>query len=652
MRAWEEAQRAYAEGRPADALASCRAVLDASPGHVDALHLGAVAALGLGEAAEAEAMLRRALGLAPRDAALHLDLGRLLLREGRREEARALLEAAAGLDPDDPEAHLHLGILHRDAGRAEAAEAAFRRGLAADPEHPALLGFLGNLLLAAGRTAEALPLLARAAERDPRAPEAQHNLGKALDAAGRLGDAIAAYGRALALRPGFVEARTNLSVLLAGTGRLEEGLEGFRDCLAREPERWPTRSAYLYHLHHDPGLGPETILAEHRRWAAAPPAQALSRPPAGGPRRLRLGLVSPDFRRHSCAYFLEPLLAHLDPARVEVIAYADLAHRDEVTERLASHCAAFHDTTALGTGALAARIREDRLDVLVDLAGHTADNRLPVFALRAAPLQATWLGYPGTTGLEAMDLRLTDADADPPGAEAHHTERLLRLPRFLCYGGDPLAPDPGPPPSEITGRVTFGSFNHVAKLNDAVLGTWARVLAAVPGSRLLLKGHRAFDDAEVRAWTLRRLGAAGLDLASVSLAGLDGGHEAHLARYREVDVALDPFPYNGTTTTCEALWMGVPVVALEGDRHAARVGCSLLRAAGCGDWIAPDRDAYVRLAAGLARDAEGRAALRAGLRDRLAASPLCDGRRFARDFEAALRGALEAGAAGTGTPWT
>lgn len=645
MSAWEEAQRAYADGRAGEALEACRRVLAADPGHVEALHLGAVASQALGDAPGAEALLRRAAALAPGDPVLHLHLGRVLARLGRAGEAVAALEAAVRLDPADPEAPLHLGILHRDAGRLRDAEACFRRALAAAPGWPAALGFLGNLLLAAGRTGEALALLAAAAQAEPASPEAQHNLAKALDAAGRLSEAMDRYTTALALRPGFVEARTNLSVLQAGTGLVAEGLAGFREALAREPERWPTRSAYLYHLHHDPGLEAGALLEEHRRWSAAPAAPPPSpHPPAPV---LRLGLASPDFRRHSCAYFLEPLLANLDPARVEVFAYADLAARDEVTERLAARCARFHDTTALDHGTLADLIREDRLDVLVDLAGHTADNRLPVFARRAAPVQATWLGYPGTTGLEAMDFRITDAQADPPGAEAHHTERLLRLPVFLCYGGDPDAPDPGPPPSLVRGAVTFGSFNNLPKLNDRTLRLWARVLAAVPGSRLLLKGHRAFGDAGVRARTLSRLEAAGIDPPAVELAPPDPGHHAHLARYGDVDVALDPFPYHGTTTTCEALWMGVPVVVLAGDRHASRVGCSLLQAAGFPQWIAPDEEAYVALAATLAADAEARAAHRRTLRSVVAASPLCDGAAFARAFEAALRSAAAGGPAWT-----
>jgi predicted O-linked N-acetylglucosamine transferase (SPINDLY family) len=641
MTAWEEAQRAYAAGRGAEALEACRRVLSAEPGHVDALHLAGVAAQALGDAGGAAAYLARAVELAPGEAVLHLHLGRTLLRLGRRQEAEGHLETAARQDPGDPEAPLHLGILRRDAGRPAEAEACFRRALALAPGWPVALGFLGNLLAATGRPGEALPLLAAASEASPASPEPHHNLAKALDAAGRLSEAMDRYARALALRPDFVEARTNLSVLQAGTGLVAEGLAGFREALAQAPDRWPTRSAYLYHLHHDPDLDPGALLAEHRRWSsAAPPGPPAPSPPGAV---LRVGFSSPDFRRHSCAYFLEPLLANLDPARVEVFAYADLAARDEVTERIAARCARFLDTTALDDEALAARIREDRLDILVDLAGHTADNRLPVFARRAAPVQATWLGYPGTTGVEAMDFRFTDAVADPPGAEAHHSERLLRLPVFLCYGGDPAAPLPAAPPSAGRGTVTYGSFNNLPKLNDRTLRLWARVLAATPGSRLLLKGHRAFDDAGVRARTLARLEAAGIDPAAVELARLDPGYEAHLARYAGVDVALDPFPYHGTTTTCEALWMGVPVVVLEGDRHASRVGCSLLRAAGFPEWIAGDEDAYVALAARLAADEDGRVRLRRELRAAVAASPLCDGAAFARAFEAALRSAAAGG---------
>ncbi len=645
MKAWEDAQRAYGAGRMEEALAACRAVLEEEPRHLDALHLGAVAAQALGLADLAEGFLGTALRVEPADPELHLLLGRLRLAAGRRREAEAPLREAARLDPRDAQAPLHLGILLRDEGRKDEAEAAFRRALELDPGSPAALGFLGNLLLGSGRIPEALRLQEAAAARAPRSPEAQYNLAKALDAAGRMSAAMARYEAALVLRPAFVEARTNLAVLQAAAGLTGEALEGFRAALQEAPERWPTRSAYLYHLHQDPAQTPASLLQAHRTWTAAPAPRGMTARPEAA--RLRLGLVSPDFRRHSCAYFLEPLLANLDRGSVEVFAYADLPQRDEVTTRLEGLCSHFTETTDWSHDRLAERLRADGLDVLVDLAGHTSDNRLPVFAGRCAPLQATWLGYPGTTGLAAMDVRISDGDADPAGFEAHHCERLLRLPRFLCYGGDAGAPDPGPPPQLARGHATFGSFNNLPKLHDGVLRLWARILAGAPGSRLLLKGHRAFNDARIRQGTQARLEAAGLDPARVDLAPLDSDHAAHLARYRDVDVALDPFPYNGTTTTCEALWMGVPVVALEGGRHAARVGCSLLRGAGRPAWIARDEDAYVAAAIALAGDTQGLAEIRRTLRADLAVSALCDGPAFARAFEDALREAL-----GWGRRWT
>ncbi|MBK8727077.1 MAG: tetratricopeptide repeat protein [Holophagaceae bacterium] len=638
MTPWEEAQRAYAERRLADALRACDATLEAAPRHGDALHLGAVAAQALGDYSTAENLLRRALALAPADAELHLVLGRVRMAAGRPADAEAPLREAARLAPRHPQPPLHLGILLRDAGRLAEAEASFRRALELDPRSPATLGFLGNLLLAAGRAAEALPLLQAAAGLAPDAAEAQYNFAKALDAAGHLSEAMDRYGRALALRPAFVEARTNLAVLQAAAGRTGEALAGFREALAQDPERWPTRSAYLFHLHRDPDQTAASLLEAHRAWTAAPAAPPMAARTGKG--KLRIGFLSPDFRRHSCAYFLEPLLANLDRASVEVLAFADLAQRDDMTERLAALCDAFTETADLRDEALVTRLRAAELDVLVDLAGHTADNRMAVFAARCAPLQVTWLGYPGTTGLAAMDLRLSDTDADPPGFENHHSERLFRLPHFLCYGGDAGAPEPGPPPLLARGYPTFGSFNTLPKLHDGVLRLWGRLLAAAPGARLLLKGHRAFNDPKIRAWTQERLEAAGLDPARVDLAPMDADHHAHLARYRDMDVALDPFPYNGTTTTCEALWMGVPVVALEGSRHAARVGCSLLRAAGHGEWLAGDEEAYLARALALVRDPAGLADTRQGLRAQVAASPLCDGPGFARAFTGALREAL------------
>ena len=338
------------------------------------------------------------------------------------------------------------------------------------------------------------------------------------------------------------------------------------------------------------------------------------------------------------AFFVEPLLKGHDRQAVEVFCYAEVTRPDTVTAHLQGLADHWLVTVGLSDEELAERIRADGIDILVDLAGHTAKNRLRVFARKPAPVQVTWLGYPNTTGLEAIDYRLVDAVTDPVGeADAWASETLVRLEGgFLCYGGVKDAPEPTVPPCLKTGTVTFGSFNNPAKVSAATFDAWATLLSRLPQARLLLKG-KPFADAATRALFLARLGERGVAAERVELVAWLPGAAAHLALYHRVDIALDPFPYNGTTTTCEALWMGVPVVTLRGDRHAGRVGASLLSQIGLTDLIANSVEEYVAIALALAGNPGHLHELRRSLRSRMAASSLCDGRAFARKMEAAFR---------------
>ncbi|MFN8011223.1 MAG: tetratricopeptide repeat protein [Holophagaceae bacterium] len=498
-----------------------------------------------------------------------------LWRAQRHLEALARFEAVLARAPRHYHARYHAGLALRDLARLREAEQAFLEAARLEPLRPEPLVALGNL------------------RREQ----------------GRVRDALLQYRRALALDPRSTAALQNLALVL----HCDEDAEG--EDLRRAAEAWA------------------------RVAAAAPGPRPRPRPRDPDPdRRLRVGFLSPDFRRHSCAFFLEPLFRHLDRARVEVLAYADVQARDDRTAAFEGWSDRFALVAGEDDDALEARIRAEAPDVLVDLAGHTGNNRLALFARRLAPVQATWLGCPGTTGLTAMDARLTDAIADPPGSsEAHHTEPLARLdPVFLCYQPPADAPEPAPAPSAGGAPFTFGSFNTLAKAGDRTVALWSTILRAAPGSRLLLK-DKALPDPAHRAWVQSRFAAHGVDPARVLGVGWRAGDAEHLATYRHVDVALDPFPYNGTTTTCEALWMGVPVVTLEGRRHSGRVGASLLRAAGLGGLVAGGEEDYAALAVDLARDPARLAGLRVGLRERVAASPLCDGPGFARRFEAALR---------------
>ncbi|HEY1108182.1 MAG TPA: hypothetical protein VGE76_06110, partial [Opitutaceae bacterium] len=356
-------------------------------------------------------------------------------------------------------------------------------------------------------------------------------------------------------------------------------------------------------------------------------------------RRLRVAILSPDLREHSCAYFLEPLLAHLDRERFEVYLYHDHFREDAVSARLKTYAAQWRNFIGQPAPVVEKAIRADCPDILIDLAGHTGMSaRLPLFAKRLAPVQMTYLGYPDTTGLPAMDYRLTDGIADPEGeADAFATERLVRFSSCAwSYNPPATAPEVAAPPSAARGSITFGCFNTLGKITDETLAVWARLLGSVSGSRLLLKAA-GLGEPEERARLHTRLAAAGFASDAVELLERTPDTASHLALYRRVDIALDTWPYHGTTTTCEALWMGVPVISLRGDRHVSRVGASLLTAVGREKWIADSPEDYLTRARDLASDLPRLAATRDGLRDQLRQSALCDHAGQAARFGAALR---------------
>lgn len=581
-------------------------------------------------------------------AAALLQRGAVAHRARRLAEAEGLYRQALAAEPGHPDALYLLGMLLSETGRLPAACATLREAAAAAPARAPPHAGLGAALLRAGDLPGAVRSCARALELEPAQPEVLSNLGHALTRLGLLSDALEVLRRARELAPRSAEAAANQGNALKEAGRIEEAVEAYRAALALDPGLATAGSNLLLALCYSTGLSPAALLAEHRAWELSHGTPRTGTLPPAAPddtpgRRLRVGYVSPDLRLHSVAFFVEPLLAAHDRSRFEVFCYADVARPDAVTARLSTLVGqGWRDACALGDEALAHKVRADRIDLLVDLAGHTAHHRLGVFARRPAPVQLTWLGYPATTGLRAMDFRLVDAWSDPPGSEDACAERLLRVEGgFLCYRPPDDAPEVAPAPCGAAGPVTIGSFNQLAKHGPETVALWARVLAAVPGSRLLLKA-RGLGDAGVRAGLAARFAACGVDPSRLEALDALPDQRAHLAAYGRVDLALDTVPYNGTTTTCEALWMGVPVVAVAGDRHAARVGQSLLRAAGLAELVAGTEEEFVAKAAALAADRPRLAALRAGLRGRLRASRLTDGAAFAAAFERALLAAWEA----------
>ena len=563
--------------------------------------------------------------------------------------------------------------LHRNGDHSGAAALCETR-LSVQADDVEALQMLAAALLAQGRSAEGLIHLESAARHAPSNPALHANLGFVYSATGQIDAAIASYRRAVALREGGEEASLRLAALLKGTGRYDEAeaccraalavhgpsaallhalsgalfeqghlapaIEALRASLALDGQAPAVHSDLLRALNYLDGLDPGDVFREHVAWderharslAAFTAPLANYRDPV---RRLRIGYVSPYFRKHAVTFFLESVIAAHDYSNFEVLLYADVARPDAYSERLKSYGAQWRDTVGKSDDALAQMVRDDAVDVLVDLSGHTPGNRLLAFARRAAPVQVTWNGYPNTTGMTAMDYRITDAVCDPPGeTESLHTERLIRLPRIYMSWTPPTdAPEPGPLPAAAAGRITFGSFNSCFKITQTTIALWSRVLHEVPHSRLVLLAVPGGNAVSRIREGFERCGIASerLDIRPRV------GHEEFLAAHREVDIALDAFPYHGTTTTCFSLWMGVPVVTLTGAEHRSRVGLTLLASAGLTDLAASTSDDFVRAAAHLAGDIGALAALRSGLRDRLLKAPLTDGAGCARALERAYR---------------
>jgi predicted O-linked N-acetylglucosamine transferase (SPINDLY family) len=648
----QEALTLHIAGRLDEAAALYSRIRAMAPRNFDAAHLAGTMALQQGRFGAAAATLTEARRLNPQSAICALRLGVAFNALGRPAKAEGELRAALLLDSTLPEAWFHLGRTLEQLGRMEEAAAAAGRAIAARPEFAEAHDHLGAMLTGIRGHAAAEPHLRRAVELDPDFSRAWCNLGVSLVYLGRLGEAVASFDRALKIDAQLHHAHAGRGLALERSYRIEEAAAAYGRALAGDPRNHQARSARLMALHYLDGVSREALFAEHRAFGEAAEAAAQAAPafPRRGEtgtdecnsRRLRIGFLSPNLRAHSVAYFLEPLLEHLDRGRFEIFLYHDHSVIDAISERFRKLATQWRHVAGRPHAAVEGMLRDDGLDILVDLAGHTELNRLPLFARRVAPVQATYLGYPDTTGLKSMDFRLVDAVTDPPGeADGFCTERLVRFaPTAWCYAPPVEAPPPGRPPSAAGGPPTFGCFNNFAKITDRTLRAWGRLLAAVPGSRLILKSFGLGAPA-LQSAARRRLAAAGADAGRVELLDHAPSLGEHLAAYARVDVALDTFPYHGTTTTCEALWMGVPVVTMAGDRHASRVGISLLQAAGCADGIASDWDEYVRLAAALASDPARLASCRSGLRDSLRRSPLLDragqAARLGAAFEAMLR---------------
>ena len=612
----------------------------ANPRNFDALHLSGLVAYQQGRYTDAIALLGRAHKISPSSAVCLMRLGMACTAARDFILSERHLRAALKLDSSLAEAWCHLAVTLGAQGRLAEAHAGYAQAVKLKPDYVEAYDRMGALACQTGGFAAAVPYFRRVAELQPSDPTGWANLGASLAQSGGLEESLACFARALALAPTHPLALTARALAWQLVYRLPEAVAGFGEVLAIYPENYEAHSGRLLTQHYLDGVNRAALFAEHVAFGEAcdGPVQTVLPNLPEPARRLRVAFLSADLRRHSVAYFLAPLLDHLDPSQFEIILYHDHHQMDDMSERLRARAVVWRNFIGQSAPTVEATIRQDAPDVLIDLAGHTGINRLPLFARRLAPVQITWLGYPDTTGLRAMDYRFIDAITDPVGeAEPFHTERLVRFaPTAWTYQAPLDAPEPAPVPSAAGAPVTFGCFNNFAKVSDSTLRAWAQIMDAMPHSRLLLKGHGLADPSLTPA--LRsRLALLGVGEDRIELLGRTAGITEHLALYSRVDVALDTFPYHGTTTTCEALWMGVPVVTLAGDRHASRVGVSLLTAIGRPGWIARDWAEYIAKAVQLANDPAGRVTIRQSLRDEMRRSALLDHAGQAARFGAALR---------------
>jgi len=669
------------QGRLEEAILNYRQALSIKPDFAEACNNLGSALKEHGDLEAAIESFRRSIALKPNFAETHSNLGNALKDQGQLEEAIACYGQALLLKPDYAEAYNNLGAAlkaqnkldaaiesyqkaislksdffdaHNNLGNAlmaqgklDAAVVSFYQSLLIKPDVAEVHNNLGNALKDQGKLDAAVESFQKALEIKSDFAEAHSNLGLALQKQSKMDEAIAHYYKALSIKPKYAEAYNNLGLALQEQGKLDEAIDSYHKALALRPIYPKAHSNLLFALSFYSKCLPDTYLAEARHYGNqvmknAQPYTSWPSYPANTAERdvptLRIGLVSGDFRAHPVGFFLEGIIANLNPDRVELVAYSMSPQEDELTARIQPYFVAWNIIVGLSDEAAARKIHDDGIHILIDLAGHTASNRLPMFALKPAPVQVSWLGYFATTGLPGMDYLLADSVSVPESHREHFTETVWYLPETrLCF--TPPANRTGleltPLPAVQNGYITFGCFQNLTKVNNAVLAAWGRIFLALPEARLRLQSSQ-MNCSTAREYLQHRLTQVGIMPERVIMEG-HVPRADYLAAYANVDIILDTFPYPGGTTTCEALWMGVPTLTLAGNTLLARQGASMLACAGLEDWIASDEGDYVTRTLFHATDIDRLAQLRSGLRQKMLASPLFNAPRFALHLEDALQ---------------
>jgi predicted O-linked N-acetylglucosamine transferase (SPINDLY family) len=673
QQAFDLALQHHQAGRLVEAEALYRQILAVQPKQAGTLHMMGILANQTGRSELAVDLIRQALAMEPGNAAAYSNLGLInrslgrleeaveayrhasrlqpalpepynnlgnaLREQGRFAEAIEALNHALRLQPGSAEIHANLGASLADSGRCEEALAAYQRALQIQPAFPMALYGLGNTLARVGRAAEAGEAFRSALEIQPGYVKAWNNLGTALREQGRLDEAASAFGRAISLEPRFAGAHNNLGNVLKDQAAHDEAIESFRHAVQLEPRHAGFHSNLIHTLHFHPKADEAAIVAEQRAWQgkfgrpSTTFAAELSSPPLPE-RRLRVGYVSADFRDHVIGRNLMPLFEVHDHQQFEIFAYSDVSREDEGTSRFRRHADHWRDTVGMPDEKLGELIHGDCIDILVDLAQHLAHNRLPVFVRQPAPVQVSFAGYPAGTGVEAIGHRISDRSLEQ-GAQPHGSgrcERVHLIDSFWCYAPSGDEPGVNALPASNSRRITFGCLNNFCKVNEPLLKLWARVLGAVPRSRILIMSSPGSH----RQRTVDLLAGEGMEAERIEFVEPRPRRE-YLGLYQQLDIVLDTFPYNGHTTSLDALWMGVPVVSLAGQQPVSRAGLSQLSNLGLPELVAFNEEDYVKIATQLANDLPRLAELRSTLRRRMESSVLMDAPRFARQIEAAYR---------------
>ena len=594
------------QGRRTEAADCYQSILDESPQCAAALHgLGLVKQM-TGDSAGAVALLEKAVAAQPGNAQYRSNLAASLGSLGSHGEAQRQLEIVVERKPGDAQAWCNLGVAAEKQGKFIEAIEAYRRAIAFKSDYSQARSFLANANL---------------------------GLGRAKFKARQFGAAISALSEAIEINPAMEEAHRRLIAAYVERGEIEPAIAGLRKCLSVCPSP-SVHSALLYAMHYDSRCSSQELFAEHVMWSSRHAPRAVHDGTRSVPAtRIRVGYVSPDFRAHTVTKFISSAIKHHDREKFEVFCYSNSAYEDETTRRLKSWADHWRQIERMSDADAAELIRRDGIDILVDLRGHGVKNRLTLFARKPAPIQVTMVGYFDTTGLPAMDYRITDGIQDAPGrSDERHVERLVRLPGSCwCYTHE-YAPEVAEPPVLKNGYVTFGCLNKIVKVPRGCIRLWGRVLEGATGSKLLLVANGP----DAITATLARFEREGIHPSRLTILDRAKDRHEYLARFNQIDICLDPFPFNGITTTCDGLWMGVPQISLSGDRSVSRAGKSLLTAAGMARWAARDGESYIRLAQQLAEDQAQLRELRMGMREQLANSPLMNERAFCLSLEGAF----------------